>query len=599
MTRIAGFFKKNYSGIDKILSNMLRALPTEEEQKRLRTRKKVITSFGGIGGKGTANLLHIADAEGTHLYVQGSVYGASLQDILTEYNRQGEKFLETLKIDGSFAGVLADENKKKLILFSDPFGLYPLYYYLTDDVLAFSANIKGLLEVPGFERQPDLETLASFWNFGFAFLDHTPFKNVSLLSAGTLLIFDLGDWKFEKKSYFNLLDLFGKYGSQQEFGDAAEAFHQAVLKRSSDIDSIKIGLSLSGGLDSRAILGGLGDKAQKISTYTLGLPGCADEHLASRMASIYKCSHTFIPIEEEKLKDFETLARMMVTLSDGMYHPHESTEGTALDYLSTRPFDLMLRGHGGEIAKVALAYPVQATAEMKTMKTSAVLESLFRKSSLAGGHIDMGSLLSDEVFRQVDGVAWDMFKKATEPAVNRKISNIDICVYLYIDEWIRRQVVASLSLFRSKVGVRLPYLDREFLATVLLLPAEKRWAGEFHRYFIHNFAPELESIPDSNTGAPLNAGPLRLFITDKVNAVLKRLGVTGFRHYTEFQKWQRKYFSSATEKILFSDQCLARGYYRREGLRKIFDHHVAGQGNYAHFLGTAVAIELWHRLFVD
>ena len=29
------------------------------------------------------------------------------------------------------------------------------------------------------------------------------------------------------------------------------------------------------------------------------------------------------------------------------------------------------------------------------------------------------------------------------------------------------------------------------------------------------------------------------------------------------------------------------------------DLHVSGQRNHAHFLGTAVAIELWHRIYVD
>jgi asparagine synthase (glutamine-hydrolysing) len=112
-------------------------------------------------------------------------------------------------------------------------------------------------------------------------------------------------------------------------------------------------------------------------------------------------------------------------------------------------------------------------------------------------------------------------------------------------------------------------------------------------------APHLEKIPDSNTGAPLDAGPVRLLITDKINSVLKKLGVKGFRHYTEFQKWQRKYFSDVTKEILFSERCLDRGYYRKEGLNSIFLNHVEGRKDYAHFLGTSVALELWHRLFVD
>jgi asparagine synthase (glutamine-hydrolysing) len=605
MTGITGFFDKG--GLEQkeaILTGMLNTFSEYLNKDELVVNRDVVPELGGIGrawwarDKDDGNYSYSGDA-GCSLYIQGEMYGSTAEELLKIYSRKNKFFLKDLTIDGAFTGVLFDKKNKTVIIFTDYFGLEPLYYYLNDDAFAFSSNIKGLLTTPGIDKSVDIETFASFWNFGYALLDHTPFKSVRLLPPATIFLLDLNDWISEMFSYEASLNLFGQSAEKGGLNKVAEAFYDAVQTRSDDASSVELGLSLSGGLDSRAILGGLGDRGKRLKTYTLGLPGCADERLADRMAKACHCSHEFIPIEESALKDFESLAKMMVTLSDGLYHPHESTERVALNYLATRPFDVMLRGHGGEIAKASLAYPVQATWEMQNMAPNDVVRSLFIKSSLAGGNIDMESLLTSKAYTATNGVAWAMFQKAAEPAVKAGITNIDLSVYLYIDQCIRRQVIASLSLFRSKVGIRLPYLDRKFLTLLLRLPVEQRWNGEFHKYFIHNFAPQLESIPDSNTGAPLNAGPFRLLITDKVNAVLKRLGVTGFRHYTEFQKWQRKYFNEAIKDILFSEQSLDRGYYRAEGLREVYDSHVSGQRSYGHFLGTAVAIELWHREFVD
>lgn len=608
MTGIAGFFKTGGAEqADRLLVDMLDTLAEPKEESELVVKREIAPGMGGVGSvmrswsAGKESQANSGDS-GCSLYIHGDMYGSTVGELLERYRSKGKFLLNDSLVDGAFSGVLLDKMGKKVIIFTDYFGLEPLYYYFHDGVFAFSSNIKGLLGVPGFNKSVDVATFASFWNFGYAFLDHTPFKHVRLLPSASVLFLDLIEWRVETFPYDRSLNLFGQSGVQDNkagLDETAKAFREAVQKRSNDASSIRLGLSLSGGLDSRAILGGLGERSKGLKTYTLGLPGCADERLAAEMAVACHCIHEFIPIDESALTDFESLARMMVTLSDGLYHPHESTERVALNYLESRPFDVMLRGHGGEIAKAALAYPVQATREMVGMASADVVRALFKKSSLAGNNINMASLLTSDVYKTTDGVAWDMFQQAAEPAVSAGLSNIDLCVYLYIDQCIRRQVVASLSLFRSKVGIRLPYLDRNFLTSLLRLPVEKRWAGEFHHYFIHHFAPQLENIPDSNTGAPLNAGPLRLFITDKVNAVLKRLGVTGFRHYTEFQKWQRKYFSTVTKEILFSEQSLARNYYKREGLREIYDQHVSGQKSHAHFLGTAVAIELWHRINVD
>ena len=49
-----------------------------------------------------------------------------------------------------------------------------------------------------------------------------------------------------------------------------------------------------------------------------------------------------------------------------------------LEYFKRAPFKILLRGHGGEIAKAALAYPVMATPEIRACRSAPeVLAEIF------------------------------------------------------------------------------------------------------------------------------------------------------------------------------------------------------------------------------
>ncbi|MBU4185740.1 MAG: hypothetical protein KKC23_06025, partial [Proteobacteria bacterium] len=152
---------------------------------------------------------------------------------------------------------------------------------------------------------------------------------------------------------------------------------------------------------------------------------------------------------------------------------------------------------------------------------------------------------------------------------------------------------------RTQVEIRTPYVDEVYIKSLLSLPVSERNEGEIHFKLIKRCMPGLVKIPNSNTGAPLDAGLVRLFITDKFNSLMKRLSVKGFRHYTEFQKWHRKAFSESSQKIIFSEQTGDRNIYNVDYLKSVFDTHISGRKDYGHLLGTIVGLELWFRSFVD
>jgi asparagine synthase (glutamine-hydrolysing) len=535
----------------------------------------------------------------------GELYGRNegqddISYTLERYVETGDRCIEDL--NGIFHFCIYDRRTGQIKLFNDKFGLQPLYYSILPERegFVFGGEVKAILKQEKVSRAPDFMSLADFFHYGQILGCKTLFRDILLLPPGSILTYDIKLKRASTHPYWDLLTLFCKNGSYNDRTSADECvslFVNAIEKRSGNQDVL--GLSLSAGLDSRAVLAGLQEKAAGVATYTLGLPGCADERLAARMAAVAKTDHEFVPLGEHYLQDFEEMAGGMVRLSDGMYHPHESTEMAALEYFRKGRFKILLRGHGGEIAKAALAYPIMAGPEVHSLKGSkAALDYVFNTTNLILRDVAPDAMFDPAFCDYMKEAPGQSLLESCGPA-SEVLAPPDLCIFYYTNEHIRRQVVSSLDIFRSQIEIRMPYVDADYVDAVLKLPVYGRNKGEIQHAIIKRCMPGLVSIPDSNTGAPLDAGPLRLFLTDKFTAVMKRLSITGFRHYTEFQKWHRERFREASYRIIFDDRTAGRSIYNMKYLKTVFDEHMSGQKERGHLLGTIVALELWYRMFVD
>ena len=504
------------------------------------------------------------------------------------------------QIPGIFCAAGFDPSQKKIRLVNDKFGLKNIFYTKSSKGFAFASEIKALLKSPEISKKYDGQAFSDFYRFGFTLGSKTLFDNIHLLPPGSVLTYDMSKHEITIDNYFRLDSLFcenGTWDSRIDLNTVADSFVKGVQERMGD-DTQK-GISLSGGLDSRAILAAMQEKAGGIASYTLGLKGCHDEKLSDQMAKVSGTVHTMLELGVAYLGDFKTMAETLIYFSDGLYHPHESTEKLALDYFKDAGLAYVFRGHGGEIAKASLAYPIQVDANIRSVKgMDGVLEYIGDRANLVARELDISSIFKKSFHDEIkDG--WKKSLEDTASGIEKDLAPEDVCIYFYIQEWIRRQVVSSLAIFRSQVEIRLPYLDEFFLEQLLKLPVEQRYTGEVQKKVVEMCMPKLTKIPDSNTGAPLDAGKLRLFVTDKFNSVMRRLSLPGFRHYTEYEKWQRKEFKESIEKIIFDEQTLDRAIYDPDGLKKAFNNHVSGKKNHAHLLGTVSGLELWFRMFVD
>lgn len=507
------------------------------------------------------------------------------------YGRFGLDFARHL--EGAFCAAIVDTQHHRVVLACDAVGSYPVYWNVTDSGFVFASELRALLRHPRVKRRLNPRALADYITFGFPFGTKTLADGVHLLSPGSTLVFDWETGGITVTQFSKVEAAFEPWdGTEDDYVDALCAAFKSSVNQAFSGDHA-FGLSLSGGLDSRAILSAVNGARETLTTYTLGVKGCADEVIAARLARIAGTRHSFFELDDKYLRDFLPTLKRMVSLTDGMYLSHGLTEMLALHFLSSADFSVLVRGHGGELAKTNLAWPLHTDEQVYTFSsTQELIPYLLRRVNYISPELQPQDLFTEQWAQVIAGGAQASLEEALAGV---RLAPADLCSYLYLMEQHRRFTTASLELFRQAVEVRMPFIDSPFLH--VLLRGRSRWRDDtkLHRALTSAGSPPLLRVRNSNTGAPGNAGPLLEFGFDKMNTLFKRLNVPGYRHYHNFQAWMQQQLLVSVETVLLSPESLDRGILRERAVRQLVDDTRSARVDHSYLLQVLLILELWQQ----
>ena len=200
------------------------------------------------------------------------------------YEELGPECLQKLR--GMFAFAIWNDNTQTLFLARDRVGIKPLYYCLSDESLVFASEIKAILADPGVHREIAPEVIDRFLTFLYLPGEETLLKGIKKLAPGHYLLVREG--KAEVRQYW---DLQFSEGSTIPSTKNAENELLSLLAETVElhmIADVPVGVLLSGGVDSTAVLSFAVDRTNKeISSYTVGFssPGIADERPYAKLAA--------------------------------------------------------------------------------------------------------------------------------------------------------------------------------------------------------------------------------------------------------------------------------------------------------------------------
>ena len=234
-----------------------------------------------------------------------------------------------LRLNGMFAFAIWDKAQSRLFLARDRFGEKPLFYARGPHFLAFASELSSLLRHPGVDTAADVGSLQKLFGYGFFPGSRTPYKSVSKLPGGHWLLLDLRSdqvtlrryWKFSLQPDASLLER-----DEEDLADELDSLLTQAVKRRL-ISDVPIGLFLSGGIDSSAVLAAathLMDPAQ-IRTFTVGFNEASfdETEYARRVAGILGTQHEVRKLDLDQARDVipKLLTEMSEPLGDSSILP--------------------------------------------------------------------------------------------------------------------------------------------------------------------------------------------------------------------------------------------------------------------------------------
>ncbi|GAA2682996.1 MULTISPECIES: asparagine synthase (glutamine-hydrolyzing) [Actinosynnema] len=281
--------------------------------------------------------------------------------VLPLYRRHGLDFARLLR--GEFAVALFDAERDRLVLVRDRFGVRPLFFHLRDGLLAWASEAKALLEHPSVPRR--LSPRASVNQLVQVMVPGTTaFEGVEALLPGHLLVVDReGDvLRARTHKYWDLeFPHEGEWdgGDPQDHVDAVRSVVTDALAARVEAD-VPVGLYLSGGMDSGALLGmsaALAQRPPEAFTIAFTDPAYDESGIAAKVAEHAGAELTTCRVGDEELYD-EHYARAVWHSERTFYN----TLGVAKMHLSgavsRRGFRAVLSGEGAD--ELFAGYPAFA-----------------------------------------------------------------------------------------------------------------------------------------------------------------------------------------------------------------------------------------------
>jgi asparagine synthase (glutamine-hydrolysing) len=486
-------------------------------------------------------------------------------------------------LNGRFHGLLADRARGTAMLFNDRFGLQRIYYHEAKDTFYFAAESKAILKVRPELRALDPRGAGEFIVCGCVLENRTLFSGIHVLPPGSSWHFRGG--KLEKKAaYFEPREWEEEepYKPEDYFAHLRDVFVRNLPRYFNGGE--RVGVSLTGGLDTRIIMAWRKAEPNSLPCYTYGsmYRDNQDVQLARRVAKICGQRHQVITTGTEFLTKFPYYAERSIYLTDACVD------------LSRSP-DLYVSEKAREIAPVRIVgvFGSEMLLNSVMFKAVAPAEGLFNSDLTP--QIDAAKTTYSDA-RRGDPLTFIAFRQSP---------------------WHHYGV---LGLEQSQVAVRSPYIDNDVVKTVYKSPGSTATNEEGRLRLIREGNPVLAGLRTDRGIGGLNSVITRGFLEFLFKAEyaydsgmpqwvaqvdhmfgplhLERIWL-GRHKVFHFRVWYRDQLAGYVREILLDRRSLARPYVNTEAVRTIVEGHLKGNRNYTTEIHRLMTLELMHRLFLD
>jgi asparagine synthase (glutamine-hydrolysing) len=491
------------------------------------------------------------------------------------------------RLNGQFQGVLADRPERTLVLFNDRYGLRRVYYHEAADGFYFAAEAKAILAVRPELREPDARGIGESLACGCVLENRTLFKRIFLLPPASGWRFRAG--RLEAKELY-----FSRATWESQEAMEPEAYHRElrntfarVVQRSFAAGQ-PLGLSLTGGLDTRMILAWLSPQAATLPCYTFGgtYRDSRDVRIARHVAGLCGQTHSVIQLDGDFLQEFSKVAERAVYVSDGNAGTQHAPD-LYVNRLARRIAPVRMTGnYGDQVLR-------QMTMFRPHYYEQGVFNPEFAKTIEAAGSTYLAAMQGHPLtLASMQQTSWSYY--------------------------------GILSVELSQVEMRSPYVDNELMRVLYRAPAGVLRDNDLRVRLIREGNPELAKVR-TDLGFAGRGGAIASLCSQQLHRATMRaeyacehasprwlanldrtvLGgqlertFLGRHKFAHFSLWYRGELANYVRDMLLDNRTLSRGYVDRSHLEAAVRKHVNGEENITPTIHRLISLEYFHRLFID
>jgi len=508
--------------------------------------------------------------------------------ILHLYENLGENFLDEL--DGRFLVLIHDIKNNKTLVANDYLGLYRAFYAEIDGTFVIATELKCILKLKGHSFDLNRGKIPEYFLYGAILDDQTFFKEIRRLPPASLWEYDHNSHgNISRKKYFDFACLsndtsLDKTEFTREYAKCFEQILPVYLRGD-------VGLSLTGGCDSRALLAVMTHLGYSVPCYTWCGPyrDSLDTKLARKIARCAGQMLNVFVLGKDFFENFPEYARRTIYISDGSADVFKSHE-IYFNKLVRDVSPIRVTGaYGSEFVSGNTYFLSQHKVDERMFSDHFL-------SDIGDFRSYLHAFESQESF--IDGMRW-LFSSG------------------------------MYALECSQVHVRWPYLDKKLVSLIFNHDDSYRAGSSIQKFITQSRCADMAGIPFDkgtyikpdnmlkNVRIGFNSMVIR-FLSTLDNAYLhpdvpdccvrldpfvRSLGleklILGHRNLVAYRRWIKNEIRGFIRGILCDEQTLSRSYYNPDFIKKIVHDHFSNRANYMTEIGKIVSFELWHRLFVD
>lgn len=511
--------------------------------------------------------------------------GTDTEVILAAYQEWGESCLD--KFNGMFSFVIFNTKTKEIFASRDRFGIKPFYYYQDDDKFIFASEIKSILPILKY-KEANNSIIYDYLLFNRTdHTDQTFFKGIYKLHHGSWL--KIKDGSVTKNRWY---DLWENCKEEQELSPTKyrELFKDSLrLRLRADVP---VGVSLSGGIDSSAIVSSLikDFDLKELNTFSAvyGKSELSDEsEYIDEFKPMVKNMHYTSPDSSSFFNDFENFidAHNEPVPDIGPYAQFKVME------LATKHVTVTLDGQGADEQLAGYhyffgSYYIELIKKFKILKfASENIQYLKKHKSLNALKYLVYYILPSSLQQKINSQIFPSIHKDFYKA-NKNRQEINDMLYnpKSLNESLRQHFEyklehllrwEDLNSMHFSIESRVPFLDHRLVEATLSTPSYQKLKKGETKHLLREAVKDILPIK-----------------------ITQRKDKKGFSNPRD--KWFRTdKFQKYIVELINSDSFKNRGYFNSEIANNQYQKHLEGKIDISKEIWKWINLEIWFRKFID